>query len=250
MRSVLFLTSCLAALSAAAPIYENLYDFSDDMAEFLGRVSKRIHNRDDQYTAGLSCDASSIALPSFASGLPAPDGQHPLYVALGRGTQNYTCATSTPASEPVATGAVARLYNATCFAANFPDMIELLPAIAYRMTLPTREYDALPPANLGLIGHHFFENKTPVFNLDTTPTRQLGIAKVQKDSDIKAPENAIPGENGAVGWLYLTRANGTEGRYSSVYRVDTAGGSPPKTCDGLPAAFTVEYAANYYIYGQ
>ncbi|KAL4871193.1 hypothetical protein BDV12DRAFT_164371 [Aspergillus spectabilis] len=250
MRSVLFITSCLAACTAAAPIYENLYDFSDDMAEFLGRVSKRIRNRDDIYTSGLSCDSSSIALPSFASGLPAPTGQKPLYVALGRGTQNYTCATSTPDSEPEATGAVARLYNATCFAANFPDMIELLPAIAYRMTLPTREYDSFPPANLNLIGHHFFEGKIPVFNLDTTPTRQLGIAKVKKDADISAPDNAVPGENGAVGWLYLTATNGTVGRYRSVYRVDTAGGSPPKTCDGLPESFTVQYAANYYIYGQ
>ncbi|KAI9370548.1 hypothetical protein BJX61DRAFT_86970 [Aspergillus egyptiacus] len=250
MRSTLFITSCLAACSAAAPIFENFYDFSDEMAEFLGRVSRRIHNIGDLFDGSLSCDASSISLPSFASGLPAPTGQKPLYVTLGRGTQNYTCATSTADSEPVAVGAVARLYNATCFAANFPEMIELLPAVAYRIKLPSRESDPIPPANLGLIGHHFFEGKTPVFNLDTTPSRQLGIAKVKKDADIAAPDNAVKGSNGAVGWLYLSATNGTVGGFKSVYRVDTAGGSPPKTCEGMPETFTVQYAANYYLYGQ
>ncbi|KAL4937310.1 hypothetical protein BDV06DRAFT_75071 [Aspergillus oleicola] len=250
MRSTLFLTSCLAACTAAAPIFENFYDFSDDMAEFLGRVSKRISESGLNFDNIRSCDASSISLPSFASGLPAPTGQKPLYVALGRGTQNYTCATSTADSEPEAVGAVARLYNATCFAASYPEMIELLPAITYRMSLPTKESDPLPPTNLNLIGHHFFEGKTPVFNLDTTPTRQLGIAKVKKDADLDAPSTALQGENGAVTWLYLGRTNGTVGSYSSVYRVDTAGGASPKTCEGMEKEFNVEYAANYYFFGQ
>ncbi|KAL4934301.1 uncharacterized protein BDV17DRAFT_4594 [Aspergillus undulatus] len=250
MRSALFLASCLAACSAAAPIFENFYDFSDDMAEFLGRVSKRISDAGLNFDSIRSCDTSSIHLPSFAEGLPAPNGQKPLYVALGRGTQNYTCATSTADSEPVAVGAVARLYNATCFAASYPEMIELLPAITYRMSLPTEEANPLPPTNLNLIGHHFFEGSVPVFNMDTTPTRQLGIAKVKKDGDLDAPTTALQGENGAVPWLLLGRTNGTVGAYSSVYRVDTAGGASPKTCEGMEEEFTVEYAANYYMYRQ
>ncbi|KAL6239026.1 hypothetical protein BDW75DRAFT_200239 [Aspergillus navahoensis] len=247
MRSALFI-SYLVACSAAAPIFDNLYDFSDDMAEFLGRVSRAIHSN----TGSLACDTSSIALPSFASGLPAPVGQKPLYVALGRGTQNYTCADSTSSSAPVAVGAVARLYNATCLAATLPKAIELLPAIAYKLTLPENEYDPLPPSNFNLVGHHFFEGKVPVFNLDTTPNRQLGIAKVKKEADIAAPDSAVRGnsDEGAVAWLYLSRSNGTVGRFSSVYRVDTAGGSPPETCEGMDESFEVEYAANYYIYGR
>ncbi|KAL2799717.1 hypothetical protein BJX66DRAFT_228125 [Aspergillus keveii] len=252
MHSILFIVSCLAASTVtAAPVFGNLYDFSDDVAEYLGRVSRHISRVEDIFDNSLSCDPSTIALPSFASGLPAPtDGQRPLYVALGRGTQNYTCATSTSDSEPVAVGAVARLYNATCYAANFPDMIELLPAIAYRMRLPNIESAPMAPANINLIGHHFFEGKVPVFNLDTTPQRQLGIAKVKKDADLPAPDTAIQGADGAVAWLYLSATNGTVGRFTGVYRVDTAGGSPPKTCEGLDEQFTVEYAANYYIYGQ
>lgn len=87
MRSVLFLTSCLAATSAAAPMFGDLYHFSDEMAEFLGRVGKRISDAGNVFDQSLSCDASSIQLPSFASSLPAPTDQKPLYVALGRGTQ-------------------------------------------------------------------------------------------------------------------------------------------------------------------
>ncbi|KAL4787421.1 hypothetical protein BJX76DRAFT_354136 [Aspergillus varians] len=250
MRSVLFFTSCLAACSAAAPVFEDFYNFSDDMAEYLGRVSKRVSKARDIFDSSLSCDPSTIELPSFASGLPAPTNQKPLYVALGRGTQNYTCATSSSDSKPEATGAVARLYNATCFAANFPDMIELLPSIAYRTSLPRNEEDPLPPSKFNLIGHHFFEGSVPVFNLDTTPARQLGIAKVKKDSDLDAPSNAVKGKDGAVPWLLLTATNGTLGSYASVYRVDTAGGAAPKTCEGMAESFTVQYAANYYLYGQ
>ncbi|KAL4914897.1 hypothetical protein BDW62DRAFT_204116 [Aspergillus aurantiobrunneus] len=250
MRSTLFITSCFAACSAAAPVFGNFYDFSNDMAEYLSRVSKRISNVGDLFDSSLTCDPSTISLPSFASGLPAPDGQKPLYVTLGRGTQNYTCATSTADSEPEAIGAVARLYNTTCFAANFPDMIELLPSIAYRVSLPSNDSDPLPPSNFNLIGHHFFEGSVPVFNLDTTPTRQLGIAKVEKDSDLDAPETAVKGKNGAVSWLFLTATDESDGSFQSVYRVDTAGGAAPDTCDGMPESFTVEYAANYYIYGK
>ncbi|KKK16143.1 hypothetical protein P175DRAFT_0555695 [Aspergillus ochraceoroseus IBT 24754] len=248
MRPVLFLTSCMAACCAAAPIFDSLYDFSEDMAEFLGRVSRGISKVEDLFDSSLSCNPSSIALPSFASGLPAPTGQTPLYVAVGRGTQNYTCATSTKDSKPEANGAVARLYNATCIAANFPDLIELLPAIAYKVTLPSNEYDPLPPANLGLIGHHFFQGSTPVFNLDTTPSSQLGLAISKKVAALDAPSNAIKGSNGAVAWLYLSAINGTVGAYKSVYRVDTAGGNSPETCEGMPSAFTVQYAANYFFY--
>lgn len=131
-------------------------------------------------------------------------------------------------------------------------MIELLPAIAYRVTLPENETDPLPPSNFNLLGHHFFQGSVPTFNLDTTPSRQLGIARVQKDADMKAPSSAIQGSNGAAAWLYLSATNSSvpANEFSSVYRVDTASGAAPETCDGMPEAFTVQYAANYYIFGQ
>lgn len=36
--------------------------------------------------------------------------------------------------------------------------------------------------------------------------------------------------------------------FSQVYRVVTAGGVNPKSCQGMPASFEVEYAAQYWFY--
>jgi hypothetical protein len=165
-------------------------------------------------------------------------------------TQNYSCATSTADSKPVAIGAVASLYNATCIAANYPDMLDILPNIAYKLQLPTDSWATLPYANLNLLGHHFFQNSIPIFNLDTTAQRQYGIAFTKKKAELAAPSSAVQGANGAVAWLYLTTTNGTIGDYESVYRVDTAGGSPPKTCENQQSVITVQYAANYYFFGK
>ncbi|PWY88607.1 hypothetical protein BO94DRAFT_534496 [Aspergillus sclerotioniger CBS 115572] len=251
MRASLFLLGCLTASSVAAPtLMDDVYDYSTDLATFLGKVSTYIEDAEDLFTNANSCDTSKISLPSYASSLPSPSGLDPIYVAVGRGTQNYTCATSTSDSTPQAIGAVARLYNATCIAANYPDILELLPGIVYKEQLPSNEEDPLPPANLQLLGHHFFrDTTTPVFNLDTTPSRQYGIAISKKQSALDAPSTAIQGTNGAVQWLYLTTIDGTVGDYKAVYRVDTVAGAAPKTCQGMQSVFTVQYSANYYFYG-
>ncbi|KAB8237290.1 hypothetical protein ETB97_007805 [Aspergillus alliaceus] len=246
----IFVFICLTAQIFAAPtLYDDVYNYSNDLSEFLGRVSKHIEHSKDLLSSA-TCDASRIELPAYASGLPSPSDQRLLYVALGRGTQNYTCATSSTNSTPVAVGAVANLYNATCLAGSFSDMLNMLPNIAYKIPLPGSESDRLPPANLDLMGHHFFDGPTPVFNLDTTAAHQYGIARTKKEAQIDAPPSAIQGNNGAVAWLYLSTTSGTVGDYTGVYRVDTAAGSPPKTCNGMPSQFTVQYAANYYFYGK
>lgn len=103
---------------------------------------------------------------------------------------------------------------------------------------------------MDLLGHHFFQGSTPVFNLDTTSEKQDGIAftKVQKKMD--APSDSEKGNNGAVEWLYLSTIDGTVGQFKSVYRVNTAGGAAPKTCENEPSDITVQYAANYYFFGR
>ena len=76
----------LAAGSFAAPtaFFNDGADFSKVLAE-LSRDIDRIKLKTSPATT--TCDISKITLPSFASGLPAPDGLKPMYVALGRGTQ-------------------------------------------------------------------------------------------------------------------------------------------------------------------
>jgi hypothetical protein len=101
------------------------------------------------------------------------------------------------------------------------------------------------------MGHHFFyDATTPEFNLNTTPDKQHGIVMTKKGGSIDAPSDAVSGKYGAVAWLYLSAVDGTVGNYKSVYRVDTASGSPPKTCKGLSSSFQIQYAANYYFFGQ
>ncbi|KAJ5798734.1 uncharacterized protein N7503_006239 [Penicillium pulvis] len=243
----------LVAVSSAAPtnFFDDAYDFSEELLGYYSKVSQKINQIGQTSEASaVQCDTSKISLPSYASSLPSPTGLSPLYVGLGRGTQNYTCADSTSGSTPTAIGAVANLYNTTCLAANYPEVLQMLPTIAYKIAIPTSEYATFPPANLELMGHHFFYNSTtPEFNLDTTTEKQYGIAMTNKIDTIDAPSSATEGQYGAVAWLYLKAVSGTVGNYKAVYRVDTASGSPPTTCKGMESSFEIQYAALYYFYG-
>lgn len=105
-----------------------------------------------------------------------------------------------------------------------------------------------PEATQRLSGHHeFTDEKVPMFNLKTA-NADYGWVQAKPDA-IKsaAPSNASPGKNslGSVAWLKL---NSVSGMYKEVYRVHTAGGVAPKTCEGQKAAFEVEYSAQYWFY--
>ena len=179
--------------------------------------------------------------------LPLPSAGLVLkHVAIGRGTQNYTCGTNATAA-PVATGALATLYNATCIASTYPDLLAILPSVALQFNLTSVNQATLSPSNLAISGHHYFANATtPTFNLDTT-AMDLGFAPCSKNASVSAPAGAPLGQddkgNGAVAWLKLLTKAGTTGDLEEVYRVNTAGGNPPATCEGMPAAFEVQYAA-------
>ena len=84
----LTLVLCLSAVSLAAPtkFLDSAYDWSDELAEFYGKISQYISTAKHNIRAS-TCDASKIALPSYASGLTSSSGLKPIYVALGRGTQ-------------------------------------------------------------------------------------------------------------------------------------------------------------------
>lgn len=79
----------LATVSLAAPanFFDGAYDFSDDLSDFYAKVSHYINHAKKSPTPTATCDTSKITLPSYASGLPAPNGTSPMYAALGRGTQ-------------------------------------------------------------------------------------------------------------------------------------------------------------------
>jgi hypothetical protein len=208
-------------------------------------------------TNGL-CDLSKVTLPvgtssSFpniqvidTNGTTAPtplpavsEGATLRHIAIGRGTQNYTCASSSASATPVAIGAIASLFNATCDSARLNDRVMAdVTTLALSYAVPKGA-----EASQRLSGHHEFTEKgIPLFKLQTE-NNNYGYVQAKPDVVKSAGVNG----QGSVAWLKL---NAVEGDYSEVYRVHTAGGQPPKTCEGKGASFTVDYSAQYWFYSK
>jgi hypothetical protein len=112
--------------------------------------------------------------------------------------------------------------------------------------------DTSTPAYQDMSGHHYFLNpSTPFFNLDTDQ-HNYGTGAFKKINSSNPPTDAVVGQNGqgngAVTWLKLDALNSEGQILQEVYRLNTAGGNPPKTCTGQQAAFEVQYAAEYWIF--
>jgi hypothetical protein len=168
------------------------------------------------------------------------------HVAVGRGTQNYTCDINNATAAPVQIGAMATLFNASCVASTYPDLAIMLTKLALQFNL-TDDEATLGPSNLAISGKHFFTNTTtPFFDLDR-PNLELGEAPCAKINSTAAPTDAPKSPNGAtaVPWLKLQTRNGATGGLQEVFRVETAGGSAPAVCGGMPASFEVQYSAQY-----
>jgi hypothetical protein len=175
-------------------------------------------------------------LPSPAAGLRLA------HVAVGRGTQNYTCKTDSPTETPVAVGAVAKLFNATCSAVRAPAVLADVTSLALQYPIPDNEI-----AQHMLSGHHEFTAQgNPRFDLNTD-LNKWGYMEAKKNGSSNAPSTANKGTNGlgSVTWLKLTALAGD---YKEVYRLNTAGGVAPKTCEGIKGDFQVQYSAEYWLW--
>jgi Protein of unknown function (DUF3455) len=154
-------------------------------------------------------------------------------VVIGRGTQNYTCG-DTPTEAPKAAGALADLFDVSCVAALYPDLLARIPSVAVRFNSKDLGVLSIRPT-----GIHYFVESTPYFKLGDDEE-----VYAKKADDTAAPSTAAVGQKGekAVAWLKLDVVEGGSGRSREVYRVNTAGGSPPATCEGMGKTFEVEYA--------
>ncbi|CAD6581781.1 MAG: hypothetical protein ASARMPREDX12_000664 [Alectoria sarmentosa] len=185
----------------------------------------------------------SPVLTDGTSSLPAPTGALK-YITLGRGTQNYTCAT--PASTPVSIGAAAALFSVAQL---------LLPALS--VSQGQAALDALPNTAVGDTVAQIAQSGLPIigqhsFTAAGVPTWNLfgdGLLYGSSVGDIPAPAGASAGPQGygAVDWKALTGVAGSVG-LTEVYRVETAGGKAPASCAGLGATIQVQYAAMYWFY--
>ncbi|CAK7563712.1 MAG: hypothetical protein SEPTF4163_001587 [Sporothrix epigloea] len=289
--SILILASAASVMVMASPTYPEL-TASDGMPGILDTVSSYFDllsekiQRARQSAAAPTCDLSRAVFPfngkpthagnrnmlwfstnfdpAALPSLPPPSpGLFLKHVAIGRGTQNYTCDADNATAIPIAAGALATLFNASCIAATYSDVLNLLPRVVLPFNLTNNDITAnetrLFPTNLKLSGHHYFETATtPYFNLDTF-TAHIGHLACAKNNTQKAPsaiaigsETDNRGQRGepAVPWLKLVAKAGATGGLEEVYRLQTVGGSAPLTCADMPAAFTVQYAAQYWFYAR
>lgn len=149
-------------------------------------------------------------------------------------------------------GAIANLYNVSCIAANYPDIFQMLPSLALQYPLPADNNAPLQPSNLVRSGHHYFNSAgVPTFDLNDNLDK-LGMVNAKVSNKSAVPVSAVKGQNGvgdgSVPWLLLAATNTSNSIIKSVYRLNTAGGSPPADCSNSPAYFSVQYAAEYWFY--
>jgi hypothetical protein len=97
-----------------------------------------------------------------------------------------------------------------------------------------------------LVGHHFFENDTPIFALDQLDHEPFPVARVRKRNETEAPNLSCLSTpiEGNVKWLFLKDSEGvSQGGLDAVYRVETVGGNRPATCRGQKPNLEVHYVA-------
>ncbi|RAQ99251.1 malate dehydrogenase protein [Stemphylium lycopersici] len=212
------------------------------------------------------------------SELASPENLELKYVVLGIGTQNYTCEASDDSVAPGTTGAFGKKKPKVYVEGHININSATLYDIGTKLNndwMAKWKISSIAPLALSLhewapqlvdislraqgfqhvAGHHFFADvegtNTPTFAFDklSAPFPMTQVAKIGATA---APAHACPGKNGlpAVSWLYLQHKEGiTQGGINTVYRVETAGGNKPDTCKGMPAAWEVKYAAQYWVYG-
>ena len=272
--SLLLLPTTLSTLTTSLAIQKRQNQaWPESIRAFYTAVSERVSTLPPKTLASLTsstCDIGNPSMPTIPDLPPVTDGLTLYHVAVGRGTQNYTCNPTDPNAIPVAAGATATLYNTTCLSCLAPRAMDKLTAAALSRATPQGDAQ-LFPAQAVVSGQHYFTGPSPTFNLHTN-THNYGIQFTALLSKVPVPEKMIrPGQNvGSDGskpvpWLKLSstsslsdnapgvrqQALGSDGSpVKEVYRVNTAGGSPPKTCDGMQKNFQVEYAAEYWFWGS
>lgn len=204
--SITLLGLALPLLSLAAPTQHLTSRF---------RLPDTIYPRQSN---GSSCLAN-VQQPSNT--LPSPGADTTLVlIALGRGTQNYTCTNSSSTAKPSQIGAVADLYDVSCAVASGNSITE--------------------DASNAVGTHWFVDTTTPDFQIDG-----LGNTLAKKAADMAAPVT------GNIPWLKLdAKLEGSTSPVRSIYRLHTKGGLAPSSCaNAAPGeVITVEYEAQYWVY--
>ncbi|KAI9828777.1 MAG: hypothetical protein M1832_001882 [Thelocarpon impressellum] len=212
--------------------------------------------RDLDVVKFTNADLSRAQLPKKGTTPQLPDPSEGLklsHVVVGRGTQNYTCKAGST-EKPVLAGAVAILYDASYLAAYHPSLLHELPGALLDIKSSSEILVAAIVGRLSaarfVLGHHYFSDATtPVFDLRATGGADLTFGK--KTHNVPPPDYSSKGPggkgDGAIDWLKLSSKDGSV-NIKETYRMVTAGGVAPATCEKQPEKFEVDYAAEYWYY--
>ncbi|KAL1855110.1 hypothetical protein Plec18167_002096 [Paecilomyces lecythidis] len=190
--------------------------------------------------------------------LPPPStGLHLKYVTLGRGKQNYTCSSSDASTAPVAIGAVATLFDASWIASSLPKLLDQVPPLLEQISLDnlTSAVRAVGISrethgrDVAIGKHYFIDPTTPFFDFRISGLDDWAAAEKNASVNAPAPSSTVVNDvpTPDVAWLQLVAKDGVG--IKEVYRIVTAGGSPPATCEGQASSLEVQYAAQYWFYG-
>lgn len=178
--------------------------------------------------SGCSLSEATLPLNDTKVQLPNPsEGLSLKYVAIGRGTQNYSCPTnesssSKDTSQPKATGAAATLFDVSCVAAQSLTLLHELPPITGGASVESLGFLAeslsltTNSTNLILGEHYFNAAGDPVFDLRLGGSDDWAVTA--KNASVDAPQSVdIPkgkscaakkAERENVPWLKLTKKDG------------------------------------------
>lgn len=242
IHSLALFSLCLHAVVDAAPTTGGI------LSDTLALVSSSTELSQLKFT-GCSLKGISPPLNETSVRLSGPETNGTLaFVALGHGTQNYTCADNSSSSVPTATGALATMFDASCVAGDVDLLADLAVAVSklphgatVLAGLSLKQLTASSEDGLVLAEHFFSDPTTP--NFDFRPFDHRQWVQMKKLESVDAPSTAMPG---SVQWLKLGYKDGVG--IHQVYRTLTAGGNAPATCEGQQPAIQVRYAAAYYFY--
>lgn len=203
-------------------------------------------------TSTVETAPTTVAKLPTTGALPATNNTVK-FVAVGRGIQNYSCAAVN--ATPVATGAIAVLWDYTSLASSNETELNTLPGLAVNVPFDPFPLDGTPTSLAGLpaatvLGHHFFAaDGTPTFNLTGANMILFG----NKTATVTAPVGSPLGPNGtgSVAWLQLEAkvniAAETSVGITEAYRVQTAGGNPMTLCSSAGTQ-SIPYASEYWFF--
>lgn len=162
-------------------------------------------------------DKAKLPLDRTSPPLPNPGNNYKLkYVALGRGTQNYTCNPANATAAPVAVGAVATLYDASCLLHRSPDLLHTIPPpfsgfLPNTINFISAVFSRLLHSTTDtlVLGQHYFNGNTPFFDFRLGGKPDWVGTKKVASADAPTKGNDVP-------WLKLESTGSNGIKVSSV----------------------------------